>query len=120
MIRAQGGDPQAALPTARHTQQVTASADGVMTELDALKVGIAAWRLGAGRARKEDSVSLGAGIEIHAKPGDTVTAGAPLLTLHTDDERRFATALQALEGAIAIGPAGAPVNRLPLILERIN
>ena len=64
MIRAQGGDPDAALPTARHTHQVMATADGVLTELDALKVGIAAWRLGAGRARKEDSVSLGAGIEL--------------------------------------------------------
>ena len=91
-----------------------------MTELDALKVGIAAWRLGAGRARKEDSVSLGAGIEIHAKPGDTVTAGMPLLTLHTDDEPRFTTAMQALEGAIAIGPAGSSVSRLPLIIERIT
>ena len=120
MIRAQGGDPEAPLPTARHTHEVVAEADGTMTELDALKVGIAAWRLGAGRARKEDSVSLGAGIEIHAKPGDTVTAGMPLLTLHTDDEPRFTTAMQALEGAIAIGPAGSSVSRLPLIIERIT
>ena len=120
MIRAQGGDPDAPLPVATHRHQVVAETRGTMTQLDALKVGIAAWRLGAGRARKEDSVSEGAGIEIHAKPGDSVTAGMPLLTLHTDDERRFSTAMQALEGAIVIGPAGAPVNRLPLILERIN
>ena len=79
-----------------------------------------AWRLGAGRARKEDSVSEGAGIEIHAKPGDAVTAGMPLLTLHTDDDRRFSTAMQALEGAVVVGATGASANRLPLILERIN
>ncbi len=120
MIRAQGGDPLAALPTAKHSHTVLAAESGVMTELDALKVGISAWRLGAGRARKEDPVSFGAGIEIHAKPGDPVTAGQPLLTLHTDDEPRFDTALQALDGAIAIGPQGSPVNRMPLIMERIN
>ncbi len=120
MIRAQGGDPLAALPVAKHSHSVLASDSGVMTEMDALKVGIAAWRLGAGRARKEDSVSFGAGIEIHAKPGEQVTAGQPLLTMHTDEEPRFDTALQALEGAIAIGPEGSPINRMPLILERIT
>ena len=120
MIGAQGGDPAAPLPVAKHSQQVLASKGGVLTQLDALKVGVAAWRLGAGRARKEDPVSAGAGIQIHAKPGDQVAAGAPLLTLYTDDENRFAGALSALDGAADIGPTGTPITRLPLIIERIG
>ena len=78
MIAAQGGDPDATLPVARETEQVLAESDGVLAELDAYAVGIAAWRLGAGRARKEDPVQAGAGVELHAKPGDTVRAGQPL------------------------------------------
>lgn len=120
MIGAQGGDPAAPLPAAKHSQQILASKTGVLTSLDALKVGIAAWRLGAGRARKEDPVSAGAGIQIHAKPGDQVAAGAPLLTLYTDDEDRFAGALSALVGATDIGPIGSPITKLPLIIERIG
>ena len=89
MIRAQGGDPDATLPTARETHVVTAPASGVLSRLDALAVGMAAWRLGAGRARKEDPVQAGAGVEMHAKPGDRVTEGQPLLTLHTDEPERF-------------------------------
>ncbi|MSY41740.1 MAG: thymidine phosphorylase, partial [Actinobacteria bacterium] len=93
---------------------------GVLTQLDALKVGVAAWRLGAGRARKEDPVSAGAGIQIHAKPGDQIAAGEPILTLYTDDENRFAGALSALDGATDIGPTGTPITRLPLVIERIG
>ncbi len=89
MIRAQGGDPDATLPTARETHVVTAPASGVLSRLDALAVGMAAWRLGAGRARKEDPVQAGAGVEMHAKPGDEVTEGQPLMTLHTDDTGPF-------------------------------
>ncbi len=85
MVSAQGGDPSADLPTARETHVVPAPATGVLTRLDALAVGMAAWRLGAGRARKEDPVQAGAGVEWHARPGDTVTAGSPLFTLHTDE-----------------------------------
>ena len=120
MISAQGGDPKAALPVARCSHQVLAGSTGVLTELNALKVGVAAWRLGAGRARKEDPVSAGAGIQLHAKPGDQVAAGAPLLTLYTDDESRFEGALAALADATAIGPIGAEVTRLPLVIEKIN
>lgn len=120
MISAQGGDPKAALPVARCSHQVLAGSTGVLTELNALKVGVAAWRLGAGRARKEDPVSAGAGIQLHAKPGDQVAAGSPLLTLYTDDESRFEGALAALADATAIGPIGAEVTRLPLVIEKIN
>jgi thymidine phosphorylase len=105
MIRAQGGNPDASLPTAREQHIVTAPASGVLTRLDALAVGVAAWRLGAGRARKEDPVQAGAGVELHAKPGDRIMAGAPLLTLHTDTPERFEAALEALSDAYDIGGA---------------
>ncbi|MCQ4045501.1 thymidine phosphorylase [Streptantibioticus rubrisoli] len=119
MIAAQGGDPDAALPVARERHVVTASASGVLTALDAYAVGVAAWRLGAGRARKEDPVQAGAGIEMHAKPGDSVTAGQPLLTLHTDTPERFEYALAALEGGVTISPSGTAYEPQPIVLERI-
>ncbi|MGC4957371.1 thymidine phosphorylase [Actinomadura citrea] len=118
MITAQGGDPGAPLPAARETHVVTAPSSGVLTRLDAYGVGVAAWRLGAGRARKEDSVSFGAGVICHAKPGDAVEAGRPLLTLHADDEARFGRALEALDGAFDI-EAGGTVPALPLVIDRI-
>ncbi|MFJ3842775.1 thymidine phosphorylase [Streptomyces albidoflavus] len=119
MISAQGGDPDAPLPTARHTHTVTATATGVLSRLDAYDVGVAAWRLGAGRARKEDPVQAAAGIELHAKPGDTVTEGAPLLTLHTDTDERFAGALDALGSAWDIAAPGTTVDTPPIVLDRI-
>jgi len=120
MIAAQGGDPEAPLPTARETHVVTAPADGVLTRLDAMAVGLAAWRLGAGRAALGDAVQAGAGVEWHARPGDAVTAGAPLLTLHTDEPQRFERALAALEGGYDVAPAGTPFTATPLILGRID
>jgi thymidine phosphorylase len=116
MIAAQGGDPDAPLPQARERQVVTAPASGVLTRLDALAVGVAAWRLGAGRARKEDPVSAGAGVLMHAKPGDSVTAGQPLLELHTDEPARFERALEALDGGYEIGAAASDGQ---LVLDRI-
>jgi thymidine phosphorylase len=119
MIAAQGGDPDAPLPTARESEQVLAPADGVLVGLDALAVGVAAWRLGAGRARKEDPVQAGAGIELHAKPGALVRAGEPLMTLHTDTPERFARALAALEGAVTIAPEGSRPPERPLVIDRV-
>ena len=116
MIRAQGGDPSATLPLARETYVLPVPATGTLTRLDALAVGVAAWRLGAGRARKEDPVQAGAGVVLHAKPGDDVRAGQPLLTLHTDEPERFARAVEALEGAIDVG---GPAESLPLVLDRV-
>ncbi|SEG35687.1 thymidine phosphorylase [Thermomonospora echinospora] len=118
MISAQGGDPDAELPVARESHVVTAPATGVLTRLDAYGVGVAAWRLGAGRARKEDPVSFGAGALCHAAPGERVTAGQPLLTLYADDAARFPRALAALDGAVEIVPDGAP-DLLPLVIDRI-
>jgi thymidine phosphorylase len=120
MIAAQGGDPDAELPVARERQVVTADASGVLTSLDAYAVGVAAWRLGAGRARKEDPVQAGAGVEIHAKPGDKVTAGQPLLTLHTDTPERFEYALEALAGGWTVAGEGTPFTPTPIILDRIG
>ena len=120
MIAAQGGDPDAPLPVARETEQVLAETDGVLAELDAYAVGVAAWRLGAGRARKEDPVQAGAGVELHAKPGDVVRAGQPLLTLHTDTPERFERALDALAGGVVVAPQGTAVPTRPLVIDRID
>ena len=120
MIQAQGGDSHAPLPWARETHEVRAPGSGVLTQLDALKVGVAAWRLGAGRARKEDPVQAGAGVVMHAKPGAYVRAGDPLLTLHTDTPERFDRALEALDGAWFIAPEGSRPDLLPLVIDRIS
>ncbi|MDT0167045.1 thymidine phosphorylase [Actinotalea sp. AC32] len=119
MIAAQGGDPDAPLPVARETEQVLAPADGVLVGLDALAVGVAAWRLGAGRARKEDVVQAGAGVELHAKPGAVVRAGEPIMTLHTDTPDRFARALDALADAVTIAPEGSRPPEQPLVIDRV-
>jgi thymidine phosphorylase len=118
MIAAQGGDPDATLPEARETHVVTADRDGVLTRLDAMAVGLAAWRLGAGRARKEDPVQAGAGVELHARPGDPVRAGQPLLTLHTDDPERFDRALASLDGGVEVGD-GAGFVPQDLVIDRV-
>ncbi|SUA77017.1 Pyrimidine-nucleoside phosphorylase [Nocardia otitidiscaviarum] len=119
MIAAQGGDPDAPLPRAAHTETVPAPSTGTLTRLDALDIGLAAWRLGAGRARQGDPVQWGAGIEMHAKPGDPVTAGRPLLTLHTDTPAAIPAALEDLHAAYTIGTPGefAPT---PLLLDRVE
>jgi thymidine phosphorylase len=117
MIAAQGGDPSAALPEAAERHVVTAPASGVLTRLDALAVGTAAWRLGAGRARKEDAVSFGAGVVMLAKPGDTVRAGEALLELRADDSARFDAALAALDDGIEIG---TEYSAVPLVIDRIG
>ena len=119
MIRAQGGDPEAALPTARHTHDVVADADGVVTELDALALGVGSWRLGAGRARKEDPVQAGAGIELHVGLGDTVTKGQKLFTLHTDDEDRFERVLESALPGVAVEADGVAPER-KVIIDRIS
>jgi thymidine phosphorylase len=117
MISAQGGDPDAKLPEAKEHHLVTATASGYLSQLDALQVGTASWRLGAGRARKEDAVQFGAGITLHAQLGQKVEAGAPLMTLHTDEPARFERALEALDGAFKI-ESSAPERKI--VLERIN
>jgi thymidine phosphorylase len=99
---------------------VTAPRSGVLTRLDALAVGLASWRLGAGRARKEDPVQAGAGVELHAKPGDVVTQGQPLLTLHTDEPDRFTRAAAALDGGIDIAPQGTAYEPTSIVIDRVG
>ena len=120
MISSQGGDPDAKLPVAKENTVFRADKDGTILSMDAMKVGMAAWRLGAVRSRQGESVQAGAGIEIHAKPGEVIKAGSPLYTLHTDVAATFARALESLENSVEIGelPVGG-IDRLPLIIERI-
>ena len=122
MISAQGGDPDAKLPVAKEKLTITAHSTGTVLSMDAMKVGLAAWRLGAGRSRQGEAVQAGAGIEIHAKPGDNVKNGAPLFTLHTDTPAAFARAQESLVDSVRIGDlaAGEKIDRLPLIIERIT
>jgi thymidine phosphorylase len=119
MISAQGGDLDAKLPVAREKQVITADESGIMTKMDAMKIGVSAWRLGAGRSKQGEKVQAGAGVEMHAKPGDYIKKGEPLLTLHTDEPARFDRAIEILTGAIVIEENGK-VDRLPLIVERIT
>ncbi len=118
MVSAQGGDPDAPLPVAKENEIITAQSDGVISSMNALQVGISAWRLGAGRERQGEKVQAGAGIEIHAKPGDVVKKGDPLFTLHTDEPVRFERAKDALKSAVTIGNSVA--ERLPLVVAKIN
>jgi thymidine phosphorylase len=118
MVKAQGGDPDAPLPAPAETELVRADRDGVVAAVDALAIGTAAWRLGAGRARKEDPVSAAAGVVLHRKPGDPVRAGDPLYELRTDDPARLPAGLAAARDAVVIEPAARP--GLPLIIDRIG
>ena len=118
MISAQGGDPEAPLPTARETHVIEAPASGVLTRLDALSVGVAAWRLGAGRSRPGEQVQAAAGVVMHAKPGDAVTAGQPLMTLHTDTPERFDRAIAALDGGYDVGTSATGPSTV--VLDRIG
>ncbi|MGW4480876.1 thymidine phosphorylase [Rhodococcus triatomae] len=117
MVQAQGGDPDAPLPQAREREVLYANVSGVLTGLDARAVGVAAWRLGAGRERQGQAVQAGAGVRWHARPGDRVEAGSPLFTLYTDEPHRFAAARAALDGAWDIGDT--PPDE-PLVIERIG
>ncbi|HYB46741.1 MAG TPA: thymidine phosphorylase [Streptosporangiaceae bacterium] len=120
MVRAQGGDPDAPLPRAAHViQALPAAADGWLARLDALAVGMAAWRLGAGRERKEDPVSAAAGLICLAKPGEQVRQGQPLVELRADDPGRFLGALAALDGAVTIVPTREPPPAVSSVIERL-
>ncbi len=122
MISAQGGNPDAPLPVAKDQLVIKAQASGTMLSMDAMKVGVAVWRLGAGRSRQGEQVQAGAGIEIHCKPGEAIAAGSPIFTLHTDTPERFARAQEILSDSVIIGelPPSGKVDRMPLVLERIE
>ena len=120
MISAQGGDNQAPLPVAKEKMEIKANTSGKLLTLDAMKVGVAAWRLGAGRQKQGEMLQLGSGIEIHAKPGDLVVKDQTILTLHADEPDRFNRAIEALTGGYQIGGKDDEVKRLPLVIERIE
>lgn len=108
MVRAQGGDPDAPLPVAHHSQDIVATETGVITGIDAMSVGLAAWRLGAGRARKEDPVQAAAGVMLRVRPGDRVVTGQPLATLLTDTPNSIARAEDAMTNAFTVGQTFQP------------
>ncbi|HAY43722.1 MAG TPA: thymidine phosphorylase [Micrococcaceae bacterium] len=118
MIIAQGGDPEAKLPVAKESHTVYAQAEGALLKLDAMDIGLAAWSLGAGRARKEDSVQAGAGVRLHVKPGALVRRGQPIATLLTDTPEKFPRAIELVEKAILIGSDTDRADTR-LILDRI-
>jgi len=120
MVSAQGGDPDAPLPLPKEKLVVRATESGVVSGMDALAVGVAAWRLGAGRARKEDPVQLAAGLLCLAKPGDPIEAGAPLFELHTDTPERFADAQELLAGSVTYAAADTHIDRQGIVLETIR
>jgi thymidine phosphorylase len=115
LIAAQGGDLSRPPPLGAHSETVVADRGGTMGDIDAMAVGLAAWRLGAGRARQGERVQSGAGVRIHRRPGEPVTVGEPVFTLYTDTPQRFPAAVAALGGGWAIGE---PIDR-PLIIDRI-
>jgi thymidine phosphorylase len=118
LLVAQGGDPDAPLPTAPETELIRSTSDGYLSDVDAYQVGVAAWLLGAGRARKEDPVSASAGILLHRRPGDPVRAGDPLLELRTDQPDRIPAARTAAEQALAVGDQ--PPSPRRLVLDRVS
>lgn len=118
MIRAQGGDPDAILPTARYREDVVSIEDGFVHSIDALDVGIASWRLGAGRARKEDPVSAAAGVVCLLREGDAIIKGQPMFELHADDETHLQQGRDAIANAVVVSER--KVNAEPLLLERIT
>ncbi|WP_275572177.1 thymidine phosphorylase [Mycolicibacterium vanbaalenii] len=118
LVAAQGGDPDAALPLGAHSETVNAPRGGTMGDIDAMAVGLAVWRLGAGRSAPGEQVQFGAGMRIHRRPGEPVAAGEPLFTLYTDTPERLAGAVSELDGAWSVGDE--PPARRPLIIDRIT
>ncbi|PZM96097.1 MAG: thymidine phosphorylase, partial [Actinobacteria bacterium] len=118
MIRAQGGDPAAPLPTAREVEIVRAERDGYVTRVDAMGIGIAAWRLGAGRARQEDPVNHAAGVVLRRRPGDPVRVGDPLCELHADDPARIPDAAALARAAVTVGDH--PPEPAALVIDRVG
>ncbi|WP_264992048.1 thymidine phosphorylase, partial [Mycobacterium montefiorense] len=117
LVAAQGGDLSVPLPIGSHSETVIAARSGTMGNIDAMAVGLTAWRLGAGRSRPGGQVQFGSGVRIHRRPGSPVAAGEPLFTLYTDTPERFVAAMAELDGAFSVGDAVPPSR--PLIIDRI-
>jgi thymidine phosphorylase len=117
LVTAQGGDVHAPLPIGAHSETVPAPQGGTMGDIDAMAMGLAVWRLGAGRAAPGQPVQFGAGVRIHRRPGEPVSAGEPLFTIYTDTPERIPAAMAELDGAFTVADE-APAPR-PLIIDRI-
>jgi thymidine phosphorylase len=119
MIEAQGGDPNAELPVAALREFVVAPRAGYVYRVDALAVGVAAWQLGAGRARKEDPVSASAGVLCLVREHDRVEAGQPLFELHADDRAHLEQGFEAIANAVSIQDEDVP-TRGPVVLNVVR
>jgi len=118
MIAAQGGDPDATLRRAAHKDVLVAGDAGYVSSVDALSVGVAAWRLGAGRARKEDPVSAGAGVLSLVRVGERIERGQPLFEIYADDDEHLHLGRDTLVGAVQVSES--QVDAAPLLLEKIS
>ncbi len=118
LVAAQGGDLSVPLPVGKYSETVTATRGGTMGDIDAMAVGLAVWRLGAGRSRPGEAVQAGAGLRIHRRPGSPVAAGDELFTLYTDTPERFPGAIAELDAGFAV--ADTPPADRPLIIDRIT
>jgi len=117
LVAAQGGDLSRPLPIGAYSETISAPRDGTMGGIDAMAVGLTVWRLGAGRSIPGERVQSGAGLRIHRRPGEAVTAGEAVFTLYTDTPERFKSAMAELDGAWSVGDVAPPVR--PLIIDRI-
>lgn len=122
LIAAQGGELAGALPLGEHSETITASCGGTMGDIDAMAVGLTVWRLGAGRSGPGEQVQSGAGMYIHRRPGEPVTAGEPVFTLYTDTPERIAAAAAELDGGWSVdsGTGSTPADRRPIVIDRIS
>jgi thymidine phosphorylase len=118
LVAAQGGDLSQSLPIGAHSETITAARGGTMGDIDAMAVGLAVWRLGAGRSAAGARVQFGAGIHIHRRPGEPVAAGDAVFTLYTETPERFDAAMAELDGGWSVGDSAPPMR--PLIIDRIT
>ncbi len=122
-IRAQGGNPDITedyelLPFADFEIEIQAPKDGYIAGIDAQKTGIACQRSGAGRATKEDSIDLAAGIVFNKKTGDAVKRGEPLAVIYSTDDSKLESAAFELMDAFEL--SDKPVKTPALIKEIIG
>ena len=108
MIQAQGGDPavtegRSRLPQAAMETEVAAERDGYVTEIKAAEIGVASMLLGAGRAKKDDTIDHAVGLWMHKRIGDPVRRGEPLASLYVNDVTNREEATRRILHAVVVG-----------------